>query len=1348
MRIDRRNLLKTVGGGAAGVTATKQGLATQSGAFFEVDIEIDSGTVEPGDEYEVTWTITNTGTQTAEQEVEFGWIDPDGNIPEPPSELEFELEPGESWSETADVEFTPGEDFNFGVWEGYITSEDDSDSDFVEFQEPGEAFFEVDVEVDPGTVEPGEDQTGEQEGEWGWINPDGDPDPITDWEFELDPGDQEVVPQTNEFTPGEDFNFGVWEAHIASEDDSDSDFVEFQESESYFEVTITSTNAPVTEGDILQVEAEVTNTGAHEVTFIDLFIDDPDGDFEDWEEVDLDNGETTDVTLEYITQDGDAPSVDVFVIPLADGAGDETTVSVEPGGSAAFELSNFSQPEELPMDEELTGDVDVTNTGNASGTADVAYVTAAGDHGDDWFIYGVPVNEVTLNSGETDSLSGNMSSFEDLNDEFEWTDFSPGDEILTGFRAYDNFPPNDSTREKEVAEPKPPSVDSLRGKKVAESRPPSDDSIREKGVAELNDSLDADDSNLITEVLEPITIKEAEEFPELELTAEDDKTVPGGEATVEFTLSNTGGVTAENLGVSLGGWPVYNSDWDFTEVWGTPVTDPAQIIEDPDAGEFVVSDAFWDVPDLDPGESQTLVVTFESPEDAEPDEYAVIAEEMDSPAAEATAIIEVSELTTTIEFEEEGDGKIFPGFLSQHGHAAYSGFSVTSTDDIPDWWLLSGDLAESLEELSSWEEEREQMIVYSHADAGGDPGGGGTLIPVVGRAAEQRTGVLSFSGTITPEETEVYRLRLWLRHLLVLQARQWDITSVSSGGSLCGATLELMLVDTEEDEIVEHSSDRIDALSYPEDYTPSDYNMMVQQLGMDGAEFVAESVIEEALDNILDTAITGAKIKTFGAFGIIWGATTNFLFDTHVFNAIDEHRFVRLDTELEAGKEYEWHLSYVTDTRADVTTPLGFDSRRSLVAVNADVDDIEIVPLSNTNSSRMNTDTSSTPPQTEFTEVTTGRVHDGIAQFAWENVDDSPTTTEYKYQLVGTYKGEIIYEDESEWSTTTDISFTDLPAGNYSFEVTGRYDETLVEPVSTRATFSVSGTVTVNVADNEFIVSDDETTIETEVTIAAEERTVFDARVGLRGDAEYTEQATIEGSDAEDLPYDLGDMESGDTQTVSLSVSLADIPAGSTGTIFPEAFTSHDATDSESIAIEIESQSPFFETELVAVDPSAPTGGTLGATVAVKNRGEAEGSKNVWLTIDDEIVDETEGLTLSGDEETEVTFEYDVGDEELPSFTPVVSSPDDVDTAVVRVDELTPVVGDTLPRDLNNDGLYEDIDGDGEFTILDVQALFENLDSEAVQDNSPAFDFLGDNRVTIFDVQALFNQLQEWDGPD
>ena len=170
---------------------------------------------------------------------------------------------------------------------------------------------------------------------------------------------------------------------------------------------------------------------------------------------------------------------------------------------------------------------------------------------------------------------------------------------------------------------------------------------------ETDETLDQDIWETAFEIIDPV------EGPELGLTGEGDETTPGGEATVEFTLSNTGDATGESLSVELAGI-AFDPDWEITSVWDIPVSDPPPVVDHPeDLGSFDVADRWWQVGDLLVGESRTLTVTFEAPSDDTPDEYAVEATEFDS-GEEATAIIEVStdDEPDLARFDQDGDGQI------------------------------------------------------------------------------------------------------------------------------------------------------------------------------------------------------------------------------------------------------------------------------------------------------------------------------------------------------------------------------------------------------------------------------------------------------------------------------------------------------------------------------------------------------------------------------------------------------------------------------------------------------------------------------------------------------------------
>ncbi|NUB91114.1 hypothetical protein HT576_08780 [Haloterrigena sp. SYSU A121-1] len=124
----------------------------------------------------------------------------------------------------------------------------------------------------------------------------------------------------------------------SSDSDSDSD-------PAYFDVNITGTNSPVTEGEILNVTADVVNTGDESDTQnVTLEID---GEQVDSSSGTLSGGQSTSITFTYVTEDGDAGDRTATVASNDDT--DSTTVTVE------------------AADDGSTGDTgDETNTGSDS----------------------------------------------------------------------------------------------------------------------------------------------------------------------------------------------------------------------------------------------------------------------------------------------------------------------------------------------------------------------------------------------------------------------------------------------------------------------------------------------------------------------------------------------------------------------------------------------------------------------------------------------------------------------------------------------------------------------------------------------------------------------------------------------------------------------------------------------------------------------------------------------------------------------------------------------------------------------------------------------------------------------
>ena len=112
----------------------------------------------------------------------------------------------------------------------------------------------------------------------------------------------------------EEGDAGDYNAKVSSEDDSDSVDVAVNDTDpdpAYFEVTIDGTNSPITEGERLDVDVTVENTGDESGTEqIDLLIDDTQ---KDSDTVSLSGGESTSFTLSWDTEEGDAGDYNAVV---------------------------------------------------------------------------------------------------------------------------------------------------------------------------------------------------------------------------------------------------------------------------------------------------------------------------------------------------------------------------------------------------------------------------------------------------------------------------------------------------------------------------------------------------------------------------------------------------------------------------------------------------------------------------------------------------------------------------------------------------------------------------------------------------------------------------------------------------------------------------------------------------------------------------------------------------------------------------------------------------------------------------------------------------------------------------
>ena len=183
---------------------------------------------------------------------------------------------------------------------------------------------------------------------------------------ELDSG--ETTSQT--FTWNTEFgDAGAYDAIIQSRTDDASVSVTVNESdeEPYFVVSITGTNSPVTEGETLSVDATIENTAGIAATQdVTLEID---GTIRDTKAVSLGGEDSTDVILEWDTEEGDAGTFSAIV--ASDDDDDTTDVSVDEPTPPYFDVTLTETNSPIVAGATLSVTADVENTGEQPGEQDI-----------------------------------------------------------------------------------------------------------------------------------------------------------------------------------------------------------------------------------------------------------------------------------------------------------------------------------------------------------------------------------------------------------------------------------------------------------------------------------------------------------------------------------------------------------------------------------------------------------------------------------------------------------------------------------------------------------------------------------------------------------------------------------------------------------------------------------------------------------------------------------------------------------------------------------------------------------------------------------------------------------------
>jgi hypothetical protein len=372
---------------------------------FLVNITAVGQEVVAGDLLSVNYTVENTGEVQETQDIEFSV---NGSVEKTTTNVTVTA--GATIARSFTYETTEGDVPAVDV---AVTSADDTDTETVPVGEP--PFFEVAITNVDGPVVEGESLTVDYE-----VTNTGDAEGTQAINFTVDGVEQGTDPgitlasgnsSTGQFTyqttDGDAPNLTV---EVASDDDTATSTVTVDEPP-LFEVALTGVDSEVTEGENLTVDYEVTNTGDVEGTQdIEFTVD---GTSEGTEAgVTLGAGATFDSQFTYETVDGDAPEVSVAVASANDTATDTVTVNEPP----FFDVVIAFIDKEVTAGDPLTVAYTVTNTGDVEDTQDITLelngtteatetglTLTAGETTSDQFVY-------TTESGDVPALAATVAS--------------------------------------------------------------------------------------------------------------------------------------------------------------------------------------------------------------------------------------------------------------------------------------------------------------------------------------------------------------------------------------------------------------------------------------------------------------------------------------------------------------------------------------------------------------------------------------------------------------------------------------------------------------------------------------------------------------------------------------------------------------------------------------------------------------------------------------------------------------------------------------------------------------------------------------------------------------------------
>jgi hypothetical protein len=456
-------------------------------ATFEVSNLDAPDTATAGDTIDVSADVTNTGEQTATKTVEFRLdLNGDGTLSEDEAltSQEVDLDPGETETVTFDDLDTSGLS---GEYDHGVFTDDDSATATITVEEPAptadvtfadQTTDGTTVVVDSVTMSEGgfvaihnsslfdNNVIGSVIGVSEYLEPGTHEDvevtlydvPGASFNVERLPADEELVAMPHLDTDGdEEYGFVATGGEVDgpyTEDGSpviDTAEVTLEEEPATFQVSNLDAPDTADEGDLIDVSADVTNTGEQAGTqTVEFRIDlNQDGTLSEDEaltsqEISLDPGETETVTF----ADLDTSGLDGEYQHGVFSADDDATATIEVDDDepapepASFDVSSLNAPTTVTQGDAIDVSAEVTNTGEQTATETVQFRVDLNQDGTLSEEEALTSQELELEPGETETVT------------FAGLDTSP---LAPGTYTHGVFTDDDSeTAEITVEEPAPP----------------------------------------------------------------------------------------------------------------------------------------------------------------------------------------------------------------------------------------------------------------------------------------------------------------------------------------------------------------------------------------------------------------------------------------------------------------------------------------------------------------------------------------------------------------------------------------------------------------------------------------------------------------------------------------------------------------------------------------------------------------------------------------------------------------------------------------------------------------------------------------------------------------------------